>query len=389
MVGESSVRDRRRSRRNLLLLQRAALVVLMLGAAFLSIASSKRTYCVRRAAVVPLPAPSMRPAKQASGYVEAGLASDTAIWAKPPKRLAGRNVGLYVPREQLGGFLAFSPHPIVSVGTSFEYGLGAGAVPISKGLIPPPKRGVGGGGLHFSLHFKLSPMVTLDWTSDVWGYEIPSRVAYTEKPSGGDCPDYDSSWSDKIISTRLAIARTQLAVGLDFGRSHLTLGMGLRNHPYNDDATEEAHWDDDDIGPRLEHAAYPYIHAGWEIHITEWAHATVGIYQPLNFDPVIYAPIIGVSFRITQVVRKFVGGEPEPSPEPAPPAEPSGPFPGAEPGGPPPEGPPPEGPPNGLPPGVEPPGGGEGEPAPAPDTPGEPPPPPPGAVRRLPVLAGR
>lgn len=289
--------------------RKSILLGLLLLGAFLSVASSQKRYCVRRAAVVPIPAPSMRPAKQASGYVEAGLASDTLFYAKPPRKLAGRNVGLYVPREQLGGFLAFSPHPIVSIGTSFEYGLGVGAVPISEGLIPPPKQGVGGGGLHFSLHFKVHPMVTLDWTSDIWGYEIPSRVAYKQSD---DCENeqYDETWSEKIMATRLIIARTQVSVGLDFGHSHLTVGAGLRNHPYNKDATVETHTSSSDINAALSDAAYPYVHAGWEFHFNEWAHATVGIYQPLNFDPVIYAPIVGISFRFTQQVPYFGKGGP-------------------------------------------------------------------------------
>jgi len=63
-------------------------------------------YCIRRAALVPVPAPSLRPARQATGYLEANVSSETLSYARPPKKLEGRNVGLYVPREQLAG------HPI-------------------------------------------------------------------------------------------------------------------------------------------------------------------------------------------------------------------------------------------------------------------------------------
>ena len=49
------------------------------------------TFCIRRTAVVPVPAPSLRPAKQTSGIIETGVGDDTVLLAKPPKKLEGRN----------------------------------------------------------------------------------------------------------------------------------------------------------------------------------------------------------------------------------------------------------------------------------------------------------
>lgn len=259
-----------------------------------------KTYCIRRSAVVPVTAPSLRPARQASGIVEAGVGNDTVLWAKPPKKLEGRNVGLYVPRDQVAGYLLFSPHRAVSMGASWETGIGRGAVPISKGLIDPPESTLGGGGFHFSLHLKLNRMVTLDLGCDLWGYGIPSRIAYIQASRCDNLPD-PGTWDRMTKNTTMFIWRTQVAFGLALGWSHLTIAFGARNQPHNVDQSKEVHYYADDIEPRLDDTVYPYLHVGWEIHIRKWVHVTVGAYQPLRFDPIIYAPILGVGLRLNQV----------------------------------------------------------------------------------------
>jgi hypothetical protein len=225
---------------------------------------------------------------------------DTVLWAKPPKKLEGRNVGLYVPRNQFAGYLLFSPHRTVSMGTSWEVGIGRGAIPISKGLVDAPERTMGGGGFHLSLHFKLNRIVTLDVGCDVWGYKIPSKVSYIEAESCNNLPD-PNTWSRMTKMTTMLIWRAQAAVGLALGWSHLTLGFGARNQPHNVDQTVEVHYSPYNIDPKIYDTTYPFFHLGWEIHVRDWFHITVGLYQPLRFDPIIYAPIIGVSMRLNQV----------------------------------------------------------------------------------------
>jgi hypothetical protein len=260
----------------------------------------------------------MRPVRQALGYVEADVSSETALWARPPKRLEGANVGLYVPREQLAGQLLFSPHRTVTFGLSYETGLPGSAVPISPGLVRPPVLPIGGTGLHFGLHFQVSRRVTIGWSCDAWSYSITSRVAYYQVPSEeSSCsglPD-PNTWPQVHKSTWLFVGRTQLGVGLDFGWSHLSLGAGLRNQPHNVDESMEFEVHPTLISARIESVPYPFAYLIWELRLAKWAYVGVTMYQPLYFDPIVYAPIFGISFRITHLARErteWVGPPPTP-----------------------------------------------------------------------------
>lgn len=275
-----------------------------------------RNYCVRRAALVPAPAPALRPARQTLGYVEADVSAETAAWAKPPRRLLGRNVGLYIPREQFSGQLLFSPHRVVSFGFSFESGLPEGAVPVAPGQIQPPAHAIGGSGLHFALHFKASERITIGWSSDIWAYVIASRIAYREASSCAGLPD-PRTWSQMHKDTLTFIGRTQLGAGFDFGWSHLTVGAGVRNQPHNVDESLEVEYTPADIDPRISHTVYPFIYLNWEFRLARWLYLGATVYQPLNFDPVIFAPIFGINLRMTHVARErseWQGPKPRPVP---------------------------------------------------------------------------
>ena len=260
------------------------------------------TYCVRRAALVPVPAPSLRPARQASGKVEFHVSSETLSFARAPKKLAGSNVGLYVPRHQLSGALVGSPHPMFNLGVSFETGLPEGAIPISKGLIDPPTRAIGGIGAHFGIDVKASSRLTISLSYDLWPYWIQSRIAYYDLgTNGGSCdglPD-PNTWNHKSRSTLTFLTRAQLGLGIDMDWSYLTLGAGIRNQPYNVDATREEHLTSSSIGPEVAQKPYPYIYASWEIRATNWLGISLAVYQPLYFDPIVYAPVIGINLRFS------------------------------------------------------------------------------------------
>jgi hypothetical protein len=275
-----------------------------------------KSYCVRRSALVPAPAPSLRPELEPQGYVEADIGSETAMWARPPRRLAGANVGLYVPREQLSGYLLFSPRRFFSLGLSFESGLAEGAVPVSPGLIDPPSHSIGGAGVHLGLHFKVQERVTIGWTCDLWFYRISSRVAFIQSETCDGLSD-PRTWPQEQRDTYSMQGRTQLAVGVDLRWSHLTVGVGLRNQAHNVDQSLELHATSSDISPRLSYTAYPYVYLTWEFRIYRGLYAGLAVYQPLNFDPVIYAPIIGVNLRLTHLARERTEWEgPAPTPVP-------------------------------------------------------------------------
>lgn len=264
---------------------------------------SPSRYCIRRTALVPVPSPSPRPARMADSVFEAGVASDVVLWARPPDRYADRNVGLHVPRVQLGGYFAFAWHSWVSLGLSWELGLPQGALPIAEGLVGGPDAPVGGMGNHVNFHFPLNDWLLLDVGCDVWAYAIQSHIEYAEADDGSACDGASapvaSQWSSRDVATLVIVARGWAALGANLGWSDLSVSFGVRNQPVNVDATEELHDSPSDISPELSNVAYPYVSLLWEIHIQRWAHLGVTVYQPLAFDPVIYAPVVGASLRFT------------------------------------------------------------------------------------------
>lgn len=301
------------------LLLPAALVpaaALLLVAALALPGCTSTRYCVQRAALVPIPAPSLRPARQADGYVEANIGSETAAFVKPPKRLAGANVGLYVPREQLSGYLLFSPHRVFSFGLSYELGFADTAIPVSRGLIKPPVFNIGGTGLHMALNFKVTEQLTVGWSCDAWFYGVASRVNYIED-SGNNCDTDPNTWTSKQTMSYGFTGRTQIALGANFGWSYLTFGAGVRNQFHNVEKSIEHHYTSATISPKIRSNAYPYAFLSWEFRATDWLYIGATVFQPLYFDPVIYAPIFGVNIRITHLAAERTSWKgPPPTPVP-------------------------------------------------------------------------
>lgn len=282
------------------------LAALVLTADILSGCVPPDKYCVRRAALVPVPAPSLRPVRQASGFLEANLSSETLSYAGSPSKTAGRNVGLYVPREQLAGQVLLSPTKHWTLGLSFEGGIAQAAIPVSPGLIKSPSSGVGGAGFHVGLDFKLSPTVTLGLSCDVGPYWIQSRVAYYNVGSQGNCSNLPppDTWAQKHPKSLVPFLRAQVGVGVDLGWGYLSIGAGLRNQPYNVDETTELHYNEAAITPEIRDTAYPYGLASLEIPVTDWMGVSLAVYQPLKFEPIAYTPIFGINVRFTAFRRK-------------------------------------------------------------------------------------
>jgi hypothetical protein len=273
-----------------------ALVVLLYGAFTSGCVST--TYCIRRSALVPIPAPSQRPAALATGIIEGSVADDTVIWASPPERVEQANIGLYVPRTQLQGTLLLSPHRSVSLGFVWETGLAAGAIPISPSSLSQPDDSTGGAGLHMSFHIPISERFVLDLGCELLVYSIPSRVAFMTCDSD---PDATQESGEFQTATTTLLARIWLGFGVDLGWSHLTIALGGRPHPTNVEVSLETHTSSKDIQPEIDYEFYPYLYLGWELHLARWAHLSVGIYQMLNFDPVRYAPIVGINLRLNHL----------------------------------------------------------------------------------------
>jgi hypothetical protein len=258
------------------------------------------TYCIRRSTLVPIPSPSLRPAALATGIVEGSFASDVVVWAQPPEAYELRNVGHYVPRGQFQGTLLFSWHRSVSLGFVWEVGVPQGAIPISEWLIAAPDDPAWGSGFHLSFHIPVHERVVIDIGCEALFSSLPSRMTYM------NCdPDSDEvgSGGERSATTATLLPRLWVAVGWDFHWSHLTFAFGIRPHPYNTHISREHHDDPSTISPDLEYTLYPYVLIGWELHMAQWAHISLAVYQMLDFDPVVYAPIFGLNLRFNQLSR--------------------------------------------------------------------------------------
>jgi hypothetical protein len=87
------------------------------------------------------------------------------------------------------------------------------------------------------------------------------------------------------------------------------------------DESLETHYTTFSISPRISYEPYPYVFAAWEIRITPAFYIGLTVYQPLYFDPVIYAPIFGFNLRVTHLARERTEWEgPPPRPVPVTPS---------------------------------------------------------------------
>jgi len=254
------------------------------------------TYCIRRAALVPIPTPPARSASLAQGPIEASISDDNVLWASPPHRWGDRNIGLYIPRVQLQGNVLLTWNNYVRLAFAWEMALHGGAVPIAPGLIEPPEETSFGIGGHVSLHFPIGDQFVLDIGCEVKPHWVTSRIAYAECEDDGFVT---GEWEEKDEGAFYLLPRAWLALGADLGWSSITAGLGVRAHPTNLEATVEDHISPGGIDDEIGFEAYPFVYMGWEIHVRRIAHFTVGLTQPLRFDPVAYAPIFGLSFRLT------------------------------------------------------------------------------------------
>lgn len=258
------------------------------------------TYCVRRSALVPVPTPPQRPAALNSGIVEGGFGVDNVLWASPPRRSSGRNVGLYVPRVQLQGNFLLAWNAYVSLGMGYEVALNDGAMAIAPGLISPPGEDSAGAGPEVRFHFPFGENFVLDIGCEVKIYGVSSNIEYSE--CEGDLnEDGVLEQGTRTEHTTFILPRVWLAVGGELGWSTVTMGAGIRPHPTNTDETVETLGSSSDISPEFDYTMYPFLFFGWEFHIRRIAHIGVTIHQPLLFDPVAYAPVLGINLRLTHL----------------------------------------------------------------------------------------
>ncbi len=279
--------------------QRIGLLTILLVFSSTVCGCVNQTYCIRRAALVPIPAPSQRPAALATGPIEGSFGNDTVLWARAPREADQRNIGLYVPRTQLQGNLLFSFGRYASFGLVGEVGLSQGALPISPNLIAPPTDPTWGVGVHLSFHIPIRDTFVIDIGCEGIFNSVPSHISYITCYPGDDDEPRESG--DFFTNSLIFIPRLWIAFGADLSWSRVTAALGIRLHPTNVEVSREDHYSAAEISPQIDFETYPYVYLGWEFNLSRWAHLSVGLYQLLNFDPVVYTPIISASLRFNHV----------------------------------------------------------------------------------------
>jgi hypothetical protein len=306
--GGSGCRRRRR-------LAGAVQLLMLVAAAWMSVATKQAPtrYChIRQANTVPLPAPSLRPPRRTGSYVEAGLSSHTSVWATASSKYAGQQRNLYSTREQLGGYVVLSWHRRFSLGASFELAIPSGEQKLLGGELQAPELPNGGGGLQLAGHFKLSERLRLDWVNDIWLYGVVAQLGfqYARDENGSlVCPPLvspaSSRWRQPYITF---VLRTQLTLGIAFGRTQLVVAVGARNVPHHIKGRTAIWTDDSPLDWRDAFSIYPYVFAGAQVRLAKGWSLIAGLVQPLYFDPIVFVPLLSVGIQYQPTARAWPGG---------------------------------------------------------------------------------
>jgi hypothetical protein len=268
---------------------------------------------VRQTQTMPVPAASLRPPRRRGGYWEWGLASHTALWATRGVP-DDRRLDLYVARQHVAGYLAFSFQRWLSLGASAEIATGGGEVEASPGPLGPPGGVMGGSGLHLGFHFTLSSRMQLDWVSDFWFYSVRYGIAsqapiqrydplYREYEDG-PCPPPEPKPAPLAYRRVHFVMRTQLTWGLALGRHQLVVALGARNVPHHvRDGPESWNAVTHILERRVAHTIYPYVYVGGHFRLSRRFSLSAGLTQPLWHDPAVFVPVVTLGLH-------FVSAEP-------------------------------------------------------------------------------
>lgn len=289
-------------------------LVVLLISAWMSAATSvyHPTIChIRQANTVPLPAPSLRPPRQTGSYLETGVSSHTSFWASASNKYSGQQRNLYSTREQVGGYVVLSWQRYFSLGASFEIAIPSREQRLLGGDLAAPSLPNGGGGLHLAGHFRLSKRLRLDWVNDIWLYGVVANMGfqYGVGNNEDECPPVVSpateQWRQPYVTF---VLRSQLTLGIAFGRTQLVLAVGARNLPHHIKGPTDRPIGNLPLKWRDTFSIYPYVFAGAHIRLAKGFSLIAGLVQPLYFDPVVYTPLLSVGFHFQPAAPAWPGG---------------------------------------------------------------------------------
>lgn len=286
---------------------------LLLAAVVLSAASSQPEYSVRRAALAPHAAPPMRSGQPMEQRAEVALGTTSAVSAGDPTPSEYSDPGVELPRFDLNGALRLKLGRGADLGFIWDQGFDDGARSLSGDQPEVTYGDVYGGGLSFMYSADAGvPGLHIATTIDVMSYSVP----YVEYRT---CVDN----CDGVPQTEVYNGRTRVpAIGLGALGSYRTGpwtffgGFSLRTHPTVDKGGTEYGAGNGESTEDVTGGEFNLIlSAGTELAIGRNLRAMAIVYQPVEGDPVNYAPTVALGVTIP------FGGAPAapapPAPEPA------------------------------------------------------------------------
>ncbi|HEU5057324.1 MAG TPA: hypothetical protein VFU21_12395, partial [Kofleriaceae bacterium] len=270
------------------------------------------TYTVRRSALAPHIAPPMRNGQNLMGAsAEAAVGASALGRAKDPVEGPDANAGLYIPRVEAVAALRKQVSSDFDLGVLYDHGFRRGAIATSEDQPEPNNGSVYGGGVtgFYSVPTG-TPGLRVGIGLDLLLYSVP-YVEYTT--------EVDGSYS-RVDHDRDSIGVYSLAVVPSWSTGRVTLfgGGTVRNHPTIDKGDIEGGVDplfdeDDDVesGP-----PNFILSAGIDVELGQGIRAMALVYQPIDREPVKYAPTFGLGLTLPIGRYKPPRREPPPPPQP-------------------------------------------------------------------------
>jgi len=250
---------------------------------------------VRRSALVPHAAPTMRSGQPVSGPAELSVSTPRLVSLGDPVEGDGANAGLYLPRLQGTSELRFpSPRkPALDLGVHYEYGFLRGATPIADDQPRPRKGGVygAGGSVYWAPQVRPGFRIGLGIRATIYSIPFIEYRTCVDGCGGGAFTNIEDGRS------KVLVLGSSIAPSFKTGNTTLFASLTARHHPTNTkgEVTTDPYFDDGDEirrGPMILIAA-----AGAEVDLGP-LRAMANVFLPLDQTIVRYAPTVGMAISI-------------------------------------------------------------------------------------------
>lgn len=262
-------------------------------------ASACSTHSVRRSALVPHMAPTMRDGQglgDAVGQLDLG---SSAIVAMGEPKEGDTAAGLHIPNTQVNGALRLQPTRNFDIGVIYERGFDQGSTSIAPDQ-PDPEGDAQGLGISLGYSVQTrDPGFRVGLTMEFINYTVP----YVEYRT---CIDncYGSPYTE-VDRANVNVPVIAFGVTPSMRRGPWTFfgGLTLRSHPTVErGGVEYGEGNDEDLESGPLNAV---VAAGTTFTTPARVSASVLIYQTISQDPVEYAPTLAATLSLPFGTKQF------------------------------------------------------------------------------------